>query len=324
MILRSAPEELCLYLWWPVHTWRDFRCNHQWRKEEPDPLPVYSVYYTPRIIQQPHLPISSNPCKILLLPDLWSSLEGLPGRLCRSHMNHIRSPPKTLSQRPIISLLPNHLNHYDGTALMEEQTLKSGGSLVKGTCRDDTSTLKTMWCTKTSLDLKTLGRWSSVFPHPLWMSNCEANIPWLTWAANRADHQSLSQHQWRVPGVEWHQDPPGNLNPKPPTTTCWASRMKALRSAPLLHKVTLGWGSWVAHSTYVWAGSCYQNWKTTKFDIGPWNHSSYMWGERPPLNTSQWPQLSAQKEDTHSTWTVLSPASRRVSNRWRQRDLGTR
>ena len=133
MILRSAPEELCLCLWWPVHTWRDFRCNHQWRKEEPDPLPVYSVYYTPRIIQQPHLPISSNPCKILLLPDLWSSLEGLRGRLCRSHMNHIRSPPKTLSQRPIISLLPKHLNHYDGTALMEEQTMKSGGSLVKGT-----------------------------------------------------------------------------------------------------------------------------------------------------------------------------------------------
>ena len=154
------------------------------------------------------------------------------------------------------------------------------------------------------------------------MRNCEANIPWLTWAANRADHQSLSQHHWRDPGVEWHQDPPGNLNPKPPRTTCWASRMKALRSAPLLHKVTLG--SWVAHSTYVWAGSCYQNWKTTKFEIGHWHHSSYMWGERPPLNTSQWPQLSAQKEDTHSTWTVLSPASRRVSNRWRQRDLGTR
>ena len=46
--------------------------------------------------------------------------------------------------------------------------------------------------------------------------------------------------------------------------------MKALRSAPLLHKVTLGWGSWVAHSTYVWAGSCYQNWKRTTCEIGQW------------------------------------------------------
>ena len=216
----------------------------------------------------------------------------MQGRLCRSQMTHIHSPPMYIlgNQPPIILLFvkrpePLWLDRLDGRT--DPEVWKK---LRKGYLQVSNIYLENSVVYQDLTRAKNFGSLVLNFPSPSLEEQVRPKYSdSLTWGANREGHRSLFQHQWKVPGVEWRQDPPRNGNPKPPRTTCWAWRMKALRSAPLLHKVALGWGSWVAHSTYVWAGS-WENWKTTTFEIWLWRHSSYMWGARSPLNTSQWHQ----------------------------------